>query len=144
MLRDGHVRRFARRRVLAPQPAESAPALGGPKQRHLDLGSLGRRRRRRRRRGACLVGSFVFPLLLCKYSSSLTSVPFWPNPQARQWQVETNFSASLASQSLTSPGQVPPKHKDTVDLFASGKRYTPAHHLALISPLALDDAGKMT
>ena len=38
---------------------------------------------------------------------------------------------------------VPPKHSNEL-LFKSGKRYTPAHHLALISPLSLQENGKMS
>ena len=38
----------------------------------------------------------------------------------------------------------PPKHKEAQQLFASGKRYTPAHHLALISALSLGEDGKLS
>jgi len=98
--------------------------------------------------GAAVLDSKATPCCVTVTYEDLQGRAFLRRSLRKVLQLWAGTSAHLTSEALAKGAEhavnaVPPKRNAT-DLFASGKRYTPAHHLALISPLALDAAGKLS
>ena len=61
------------------------------------------------------------------------------------WLAESGLTAEQIARGADSAvDRAPSKHKELLQLYASGKRYTAAHHLALISALGLGEDGKLS